>query len=109
MNGRVGATRLAELPDVPRGEIERLVNFRGRNLRGGDAPLEREQAGGDFLGDFAVVHGRVGLVAEKLAAAVAGTRRMRPRTVSFVGLLCLSSFGMDTTNERAHDPTGAAK
>lgn len=56
MNGRVGAPAFAKGADVPGGDVERLVNFRGRNCRGRDAVFEREQALGDFLGDFSVVH-----------------------------------------------------
>ncbi|MGE0324385.1 MAG: hypothetical protein AB7K71_40415 [Polyangiaceae bacterium] len=46
-----------KLPDVPRGNIQGLVEARGRDVGRFHAALEFEEALGDGLGELAVVHG----------------------------------------------------
>src|SRR5258707_13118104 len=53
---RLAARFLAELADVPGGDIERLVELRGRDLGVRDSRLQDLETLGDFRGNISMAH-----------------------------------------------------
>jgi hypothetical protein len=53
---RIGPGLLAELADVPDGDVDRLVELRRRDLRRLDALAQRQQARRDIRGNVSVMH-----------------------------------------------------
>ena len=57
MNRGLSPVDFAEFADVPDGDVDRLVEFRRRDLGSCDALPQDEEPGGDFGRDWAVMHG----------------------------------------------------
>src|SRR2546425_5456858 len=118
VNRRLAALLLAELPDVPCGDVERLVELRRRNLGVRDSRLQDLETLGDFRRNISVVHDDplyerppafAPRIARQIRSGVAGISKRAPpacRSASATAFMSAGSEPLTPASPTPFAPSG---